>query len=310
VRRLAAGWQPVLPVAASEAARDCLTRAQSALLDEHPAGALRQLLALFDLLVPPIDSWALGQAARLSPDDGAPLPVACGLLGLWDELLDIEVERESAEELLTWHAANALPDARTAAWVAVDSPAAASSLRGELATLLEQQLATLGPPRSDWWRRLARRAVGGLDERGHITVQRGATVVDERQPTRGPAGLAEAGWVSELGELAPGDRLILRWSMPLPGQVAILHAVGSQAVATLDLLLPQSASEAVPRRAHELIEVAGEVAAVADQPEHSLVVIWAPELLPPSWSTEVLGRRRVPPESRLWRYRYRVGDGS
>jgi hypothetical protein len=304
VRRLAVGWRPVIASGVEEAARDCLTRAQSALLDEHLGGAQRQLLELFDLLVAPIDGWLLAQST--GPSDEAPLSVASGLLGLWDELLDLDVERESAEELLIWHAGNALPDEATASWVPIEGPVSAVARRAELAALLDERLQRCGPPRSDWWRRLARGAVGSLEDRGHITIQRQSQVVAERQPLPTPAGPDEASWATELGPLTDGDRLILRWSMPLPGQLAIVHAVGAAGAATLSLLLPQSDSEAVARRAHELVEVVGEVAAVEGAPEHSLVVIWAPELLPPSWPAELLHRRRVPPESRLWRYRYRV----
>lgn len=284
MRRLGARWRPVAPEAAAEAARDCVSRAQAALSDDHRPGAERQLLGLLPLLVPAIDSWA---AAEAGDADERPVSAAAGLLGLWDELPDIDVERESIEELLIWHAAHAEPS----------QPLGEAELRAALAA------ASL--PRPDWWRRLARRAPSGLGDRGHLIVQRGAQIVLERPP---PDQESATDYTTELGKLTHGDRLTLRWPMPMPGQVAVLHAAAgaSPGEASLSVLLPQDPSEMIPRRAGEVIEVVGEVAPVPEGPEHGLVVLWGPELLPPTWADDAVRRGRLPPDVRPWRYRYHV----
>ncbi len=305
MRRLHSGWRPIVSSAVAEQARDCVARAQAALLDEHDSGALRQILCLHDLLVPPLDAWVRSQAAKSGQDDGqaVAMSAALGLFGLWNELPDIDVERESIEELLVFHAAHVdssfFPDGQGTALVPEQ---------------LEAALRKLPRPRSRFWRRLARRASGSLGDRGYITVQRGSTVVLERPPALSgsePAA-AESGneessdYCSDLGELRAGDRLTLRFAMPLPGQLAVLHAAGDGYEAELALLLPQSVSEAVVRRHQEIVEVAGEIFAVPHCPEHGLCVLWGPELLPPSWGREVVLRRQVPPQARVFLYRYTV----
>jgi hypothetical protein len=283
-----------------------VARAQAALADEHLGGALRQVLDLYDLLVPPLDAWVKRQsgAAAQMGEDAAPMSAAIGLIGLWSELPDIDVERESIEELLVFYAAHADP---ASAPVNFSTPI---STRQELAAAL----ALLPPPRSRFFSRFARRATGSLGDRGHITVQRGAQVVLERpppvEPAAQPKGGIEASFCSELGPLCEGDRLTLRWVMPLPGNLAVVHAVGDGPEAELSLLLPQDASEAVTRRHHEVVEVVGELSVVPNCPEHGLVVIFGPELLPASWAKEMVARRSVPPQSRVFFYRYTVHPSS
>jgi hypothetical protein len=94
--------------------------------------------------------------------------------------------------------------------------------------------------------------------------------------------------------------------MPLPGKLAVVHATGDGYEAELSLLLPQDPSEAVTRRHHEIVEVVGELQAVPHYLEHGLIVIWGPELMPQSWANEVVVRRLLPSESRVFRYRYTV----
>jgi hypothetical protein len=62
----------------------------------------------------------------------------------------------------------------------------------------------------------------------------------------------------------------------------------------------------VARRQNELVEVVGELSAVSGCSEHGLVVLWGPELLPPSWAAEVVARRRLPPAARVFLYHYTV----
>src|SRR5262249_50965364 len=109
-----------------------------------------------------------------------------------------------------------------------------------------------------------------------------------------------------LGRLMPGDRLTVRVQVPLPGRVALVHAAGDEEKAELDLLFPLSEAEDAPRRALEMVEVAGEVHQVAGAAEQSLLVIWVPEMLPSGWVLHMLARRRLLPESRVWRYVYSV----
>ena len=71
------------------------------------------------------------------------------------------------------------------------------------------------------------------------------------------------------------------------------------------MLLPQLDSESGPRRHHEIIEVVGELSHVAGA-SHALLILWVPELVPPRWVQEVLVRRALPPEARVWRYHYEV----
>ena len=50
-----------------------------------------------------------------------------------------------------------------------------------------------------------------------------------------------------VGELRAGDRLSLAVQVPLPGQLAVLHASGSVQIARLDMVLPETVSEEVVR---------------------------------------------------------------
>ena len=82
------------------------------------------------------------------------------------------------------------------------------------------------------------------------------------------------------------------------------------------------ASVTVTRRQHEVVEVVGELSAPPGAPgspgptaaEHSLIVLWAPEVMPSRFALDVVERRRVPPDARLWRYVYSVepaaGEGA
>ena len=295
--RRTAGFRPVVSPVIAEAARDAVAGAQAALLDDHVLGAQRQMLRLYDLLVPPLDAWMHERLTGRISDGAASVSAAAGLLGLWDEILDVDVERESIEELLVYYAAR----------LESDAAAAQLSTREEV----EAQLAVAPRPQARFWRRLLRRAAGSVGDRGHITVQRGGQVVLERAPPleSEPAELGEdAPWSCEIGDFLDGDRLILRWSVPLPGQVAVLHAAfaNDESEPELSLLLPQESGEAVVRRPNEIVEVMGELGALSQRPFHGLVVLWVPELLPPSWASEVTVRRRIPPDSRLFLYRYTV----
>ncbi len=297
MRRLGQAWQPIVSAERIEAGRDFVARGQAALQDEHVEGALRQMMALYDLLVPPLDDWTQKRLeAENLLEDAAPLSAAVGLLGLWDEILDIDVERESIEELLIFHAAHANFEAL------LPPP----STRAQL----EAALRSMPKPRSSWWRRLVRRAAGGLPDGGYITVQRANAIVFERPPPL-PAATAQNFSSDDaqgirLGAFCDGDRFTLRWPMALPGQLAVVHAVENSDVAELSLLLPQDSSEAVSRRHHEVVEVSGELVAVPGCSEHGLAVLWGPELLPPAWPGEALVRRRVPSEVRALLYRYTV----
>jgi len=299
VRRLGARWRAVAPSQTAEAARDAVSRAQAALSDDHRKGAERQLLGLLDELVPAIDSWAARAAGAV---EERPLSAAAGIVGMWGELCDIDVERESMEELLIWHAAHA--DAALAAALSGCTSAA------ELADGVAASMAAAPLPRPDWWRRLARRAPSGLGDRGHLSVQRGSAIVLERPPPAEAEGVTSAAgdYSTNLGELVHGDRLTLRWPLPMPGQVAVLHAAAGEAAgeASLSVLLPEDPSEMLSRRAGEVVEVVGEVARVSEGPEHGLVVLWGPELLPPTWAHDAVRRGRLPPDVRPWLYRYRV----
>ncbi len=98
--------------------------------------------------------------------------------------------------------------------------------------------------------------------------------------------------------------------VPLPGQIAMLHLCGDSQTARLDVVLPETPSEAVVRRHLEIVELHGELAkerlpdgSIADQ---AMVVVWVPEVMPPSWIVDMQLRFGVPPEARIWRYVYRV----
>ncbi|MCS6914455.1 MAG: hypothetical protein RMK29_06980 [Myxococcales bacterium] len=282
-----------LPCRGSEAARDCLAQAQAAVVDEQTRAALRALERLHALLVPSIDRFLSGLMPGEARSCGA------GLLGVWRELCDLDIEREDVAELLVFFAAQ-----EEMASEAPLEPVHSEADREAQWAWLAERLRTSPLPRSQWWRRLLRSADGGLGDRARIVVQRGAQIVLERLPTAEP----QAGHrlcQTDLGVLEAGDRLTLQVQLPLPGRVALLHAAGDEASAELEVLLPAHEAEEAPRRALEVVEVSGEIGP-AEGTEQSLVVLWAPELLPPSWYLHVVVRRRLPPEARLWRYCYRV----
>ena len=308
MRRLGPRWRPLCEPLIAEEARDLIARAQAALSDDHRAGAERQILRLYDLLVPAIDDWALSKSADAES-------VTPALLALWHELPDIDAERESIEELLLWHAAHT---AETPASVSDEAlataPAQEDAARAAQRSWLEHALKNTSLPASQWWRRLTRRAQGPLSDCAHLTLQRHSQVLWERPPpsAQAPGEATEA--TAHLGVLQPGDRLTLRFSVPAPGRVLVLHALGDRQSSDLEQILPapnDSEGEGVPRRAHELIEVVGEIeTAVASGGgrEHSLILLWGPEQLPASWGSELLSRRSVPTGSRLYRYCYDVAE--
>lgn len=302
MKRLGSRWRPLLAPPVAELARDLVARAQAALSDQHRSGAERQLLQLYDIAVPPLDDWALSKSADAHS-------VAPALVDLWYELPDVDAERESVEELLLWNAGHrdesVLPPAAMA-------PAQSESERASQRDWLQRALREAPEPRSSWWRRLIRRAQGPLGDCAQITLQRGNTIVLERSPApNGSSVDPEA--TTALGPFQTGDRLTLRWQVALPGRVLILHAVGDEESADLDQLLPapesDSRSEGVPRRSQEIVELVGELTEARSRTgtQHSLLLIWGPEMLPGTWGQDVLTRRCVPVGSRVWRYSYSVG---
>ena len=316
---LSPGALPSLSAAQEEEARDLLARAQAGLLDEHPVGARRSLRRLHGLLVPVLDH-ALPDVADLGADEAA-LSAGIGLVGLYRDLPDVDVERERPLDLLLHHAARA-------DGVPGDLDGAAfAPLHGNDESAVETQwqaidvlLAAEPLPRSRWWRRLTRGAagpLGPLGDRARVQVVRGAAIVLDRPPPEaegegevaqpGPAGPAEVDH-TDLGALRAGDRMTLQVPMPLPGRIAVFHAVGDEHEAELSLVLPGLAGEDALRRAYEVVEVVGELAAVPGTTKHGMVVVWAPELLPPGWVQRVLRERRLPPDARAWLYRYRLAD--
>ncbi len=296
----------VVPAAAQalgdleEPAKTLATRAQAALLDEHLEGALRSFLQLHALLCPAADRWVAARAAaaglELGGDPGAlPLSSAAGLLGLWRELPDLDCERESVSAALLRHAA-AEQDGDGPYALALEAPVLAEQaawLQARLRAPSRAPLAAGGSPGAPRW--------PGRPGRGS-RVQRGTWTVLERLPA---AAGAAADFTTPLGSFQHGDRLTLQWQNPLPGQVAVLAAVGDEHDAELTVLLPQLDSESGPRRHHEIIEVVGELSHVAGA-SHALLILWVPELVPPRWVQEVLVRRALPPEARVWRYHYEV----
>jgi hypothetical protein len=326
------GLRPWISAELAESARDAVARSQSALADDHLDGALRHFLSLYDLLVPPLDARMrqLCEKRSFPSHDGdgeapvIPLSAAVGLTGLWAELPDIDVEREAIEDLLVLFAGRS------------DAPDDdAADLTKEK---LEAVLRAAPRPRAELWRRFMRLCSGPLGDLCHVTVQRGDKIVLERPPAgRFHAASASAdgdpaapvqgdGFSTQLGDFFGGDRLTLRLAAPRPGKVAILHfqeAVDGDDVAPLTLLLPQDPGEAASRRMGELVEIVGELSTPKGHPApparddgkhgpeaHSLIVLFGPELLPPSWAEEVVARRRVPKETRLWRYAYKVAPAS
>ena len=322
-----------------EAAKTAAVCAQAALSDDHRAGAIRHFLQLHELLVPALDGFVVEQLRQRQPD-AEPLSTASGLLALWQELPDLDIERESLTERLAFHTAQAEESTDEE----VDAPQSAAELQPALKpeVIAAQQgwlqdLLSHGPlPRSHYYRRLIHRAHRPLGDLARIQVQRGALTLFERLPTppdllgSSTASLQQSPnreYSTWLAQFQPGDRLTLQWQLPLPGQVAVLHAASDEPDAELSILLPQSEAEAVARRQGELIEVTGELSfepspallsspvAAAQGPshwpqqpavQHSLLLLWVPELVPPRWVHDVLARRTLPPEARLWRYCYSV----
>lgn len=301
-----------------EPARDLVARAQTACESEQRGAMLRAFVELHSLCVPPLDALIEQRGTALrSADPSEQEPVgrspdvassAClGLLGLWDELLDVDIERENLLELLALHSANS------------ESPSEPACPEG-LATTevnivaqrawLERVLSGRDLPQRQWWRRLTRRARGPLGNRARLTVERQALRVVEHLPELDAPPTQDA--TTFVGELRAGDRLSLAVQVPLPGQLAVLHASGSAQIARLDMVLPETVSEEVVRRQHEIVELSGELATERNPDssiaEQSLVVVWVPEVMPPSWMVDMLLRQGVPPEARVWRYLYRVID--
>jgi hypothetical protein len=270
--RLSQPLPPLPPLFDEESARDLLAQAQAALADGQPGAALRALSRLHDLAVPALDQ-------HLSAD--AP-GCAQGLLPLFRDLPDLDIERENVAELLVFYAAQA---EAPLTWVEIAERIAAEPL-----------------PTPSWWRRLRLSAAGPLGDRVRIQVVRGSQVVLERLPD--PEG--QRAWEADLGPFTSGDRLTLQAQVPLPGRVAVLHAQGDAQEAELSVLFPQEASEEEVRRAQEIVEVAGELQRVPDAPEQALLLVWAPEPIPAAFLGHVLHRGRLPEGARLWRCRYKV----
>lgn len=304
-----------------EAAKTLVAQAQAAIADEHIEGALRALLGLHAEVVPALDRLAAAELVTRGVDVAAGLSTVVGVLALWDELPDIDAEREAIAELIVRRAAAAegLPDGADP-----DEAPLGLALSDEIvaaqAAWLREQLQARGVPRSRWWWRMFRRARGGTGDCARVVVQRGALTVFEREPAGDRDADREAARPAEphaepldlttpLGRFRAGDRLTLQFQVPLPGQIAVLHAAGDAHDAELSLLVPQHDGEAVARRHHEIVEVVGELSCTPDPSgdgEHSLVVLWAPEIVPPRWALDVIERRRVPPDARTWRYTYSV----
>lgn len=284
-----------------ESAKDLIARAQTASDDGQRGAMLRTFAELHSLLVPSVDALIERQSTVSS---------ALGLLGLWDDLLDIDVERESILELLVVYAAQ-LEAPET--WPLPDGLSTQADIFSAQKTWLSGVLLDRPPPKRQWWRRLTRRARGPLGDRARLTVERAALRIFEHLPSLDEAGSPTA--TTRLGSFQAGDRLTLAVQVPLPGQLAIVHASGDERTASLDLVLPETASEADVRRYHEVVEVAGELSAhtLSDSApleerfaEQALIVVWVPELMPPSWIVDMQLRYGVPPEARVWRYLYRV----
>jgi hypothetical protein len=175
---------------------------------------------------------------------------------------------------------------------------------------LQQILSNRAIPQRQWWRRLTRRAHGALGDRARLTVERASVVIFEHLPD--PNAPSSQTATTSIGELRTGDRISLAVQVPLPGQLAIVHATGDSQHANLDIVLPETVSEAVVRRHLEVVELHGELAAhkLADGQwaEQALIVVWVPEVTPPSWIVDMRLRHGVPPESRVWRYLYGVSE--
>ncbi len=304
-----------LPSAVEEEAKDLLCRAQAALLDEHPGAARRSLRRLHELLVPALDQAfaRTDKGCVENEESGGALSAGIGFPGLHGELPDLDVEREHPLELLVGYAARAGDVAFQAGCMSAmaDDLAFAPVLSGDTEGLaaqwaaIEALLEAAPLPRSRFWRRLFRGIAGPLGDRARVQVVRGAAVVLDRPPLEA-AGPVSGDPRTDLGEFWDGDRMMLQLPMPLPGRVAVFHGAGNESEAELTLILPTLLGEDTPRRAHEVVEVVGELFAVAGKSEHGMVVVWTPELLPAGWVLRTLRERRLPPDSRAWLYRYRV----
>lgn len=301
-----------------EAAKTLIAQAQAALEDQHIEGALRALLGLHAEVVPALDRMAAAELIARGADVAAGLSTVLGVLALWDELPDIDAEREAIAELIVRRAAAAEgPPDDADPEEAPLGLALSDELVAAQAAWLRERLRTRGVPRPRWWWRMFRRARGGTGDCARVVVQRGALTVFERAPL-GDGDAARppepVDLTTPLGRFRAGDRLTLQFQVPLPGQIAVLHAAGDAHDAELSLLIPQHDGEAVARRHHEIVEVVGELsftpdASSSDLAEHSLVVLWTPEIVPPRWALDVIDRRRVPPDARTWRYTYSVEPG-
>lgn len=294
-----------------EAAKTLVAQAQAALADEHVEGALRALLGLHAEVIPALDRLAAEELRAHGQDIASGLSTVLGLLALWDELVDVDAEREPIVELILRRAAAAdVPPAGPPGAHGEDAPLGLLQTDEQLAAQAEwlrEELRARGVPRSRWWWRLFRRARGGTEDRARILVQRGAVTVFEREPPAeaGDPAAAPLDLTTQLGRFREGDRLTLQFQVPLPGQIAVLHAAGDPHEAELSILVPEHDGEAVERRHGEIVEVVGDLSCAAGT-EHALIVLWAPEIIPPRWVHDVLQRRRVPPDARLWRYVYTV----
>lgn len=298
-----------------EPARDLLTRARTAYEDGQRGALVRAFLELHTLVVPKIDAIVEKQVAAQTTDE-RPTSCCIGLLGLWDDLPDLDIEREHPLEVLATHAADlSLLEPTTSPIFVAQHPTDLLAQTEWLATALGER----EWPVTKWWRRCSRRARGPLGDRARIMVSRTETSADGStsvvrvlshlpDPESVQLGLPNA--TTDLGEFWTGDELSLAVQIPLPGQLAIFHAVGSSDSAELEVVLPDRPSEVVVRRQSEVVEICGTLAekklgdgTVAEQ---ALVAVWVPEVMPPSWIADMEQRKGVPPEARIWRYRYRV----
>ncbi len=312
MQRVSAGLRLLLSPLHSllEPARDLVARAQAACIDGQHGAVVRAFVDLHGLLLPPLDALIEKRSGRGS--DGQLGSACVGLLGLWDELLDIDIERDDLIELLGQQAAQCLPPTEP---LLPDGLAHHDGVATAQAAWLAAVLSDRALPTHKWWRRLGRRARGPLGDRARVTVfrkQSDGSVVRVHEHLPRPDSDEDLAATSQLGELNAGDQLTLAVQVPLPGQIAILHMVGDAQQARLHVVLPEAVSEAVVRRHLEVVELHGELAcerlpdgAVADQ---ALVVVWVPEVMPPSWIVDLQLRFGVPREARIWRYCYHVVD--
>ena len=168
-------WQTAVQAlrGVEEQARVLATRAQAALQDDHLEGALRSFMQLHELLVPVADGWVAAQAAAAAGGASpAPLSSAAGLIELWRDLPDLDCERAAVGEALLAHAAEADGDDGDDSELFALALDAATLARQ--AAWLQGRLRALPVPRSRYFRRLARRARGGLGDRARVQLQRGA----------------------------------------------------------------------------------------------------------------------------------------